>query len=68
MVSQKDDLLFKIFFQTKEEISDLIKFVMCALVSRVQMTFYIITKACTVPGNQCTHDKSDKKVSKLDDL
>ena len=30
---------------------------MCTLVSRVQMTFYILTKGHTVPGNQGTHDK-----------
>ena len=31
---------------------DLVKFVMCTLISRVNMTFYIYT----VPGNQDTHD------------
>ena len=28
------------------------------MVSRVQMAFYILTKGCTVPGNQSTHDKN----------
>ena len=40
-----------------EQISDLVKFVMCALVSRVHKTFYILRKGFTVPGNQGTHDK-----------
>ena len=35
----------------------IIKFVMCILMSRVHMTFYIPTKGYTVPGNQVTHDK-----------
>ena len=29
---------------------------MCTLVSRVQITFYILTKGYTVPGNQGTND------------
>ena len=36
---------------------DLIQFVMCARVSRVHMTFHILTKRYTVPGNQGTHEK-----------
>ena len=36
---------------------DLVKFVMCALVSMVHMTFYILTKGYIVFGNQGTHDK-----------
>ena len=36
---------------------DLVKFVLCILVSRVHMPFYILTKGYTVPGNQGTHDK-----------
>ena len=39
------------------KLSDLVKFVVCTLVSRVQMTFSILTKTWTVPGNQGTHDK-----------
>ena len=39
------------------EILDLVKFVMCTLVSRVHLTFYMITKGHTVPGNHGTHDK-----------
>ena len=44
------------------EFKDLVKFVMCNLVSRVSvhMAFYIHTKGYTVPGNQGTHDKLDK--------
>ena len=37
--------------------SDLVKFVMCTLVSRLHMTFYIITNGYPVPGNQGTHAK-----------
>ena len=33
----------------------MVKFVLCTLVSRVHMTFYILTKGDTVPGNQGTH-------------
>ena len=36
---------------------DLVKFVICTLASRVHMTFYILTKRYTVPGNQGIHDK-----------
>ena len=36
---------------------DLVKLVMCTLVSRVHMSFYILTKEYTVSGNQGTHDK-----------
>ena len=36
---------------------DLLKFVMCTLVSRVHITFYILKKEYTVPGNQVKHDK-----------
>ena len=36
---------------------DLINFVMCTLVSRVHMTFYILKKGYIVPGNQGTFDK-----------
>ena len=39
------------------ENSDLVKFVMCALVSRVHMMFYTLRKGYTVPGNQGIHDK-----------
>ena len=35
----------------------LIKFIMCTLVSRVHMKFYILTKWYTAPGIQGTHDK-----------
>ena len=31
---------------------DLVKFVMCALVSRVHMMFYTLRKGYTVPGKQ----------------
>ena len=36
--------------------TDLVKFIMCTLVSRVHMTFYILTKGCryTFPENQGT--------------
>ena len=40
---------------------DLVKFVMCTLDSWVHMTFYILRKGYTVPGNQGTHDKLDLK-------
>ena len=36
---------------------DLVKLGMCTLVSKVHMTFYILTKGYTVYGNQGTHDK-----------
>ena len=36
---------------------DLVKIVVCALVSRVHLTFYILTKGYMVPGNQGTQDK-----------
>ena len=36
---------------------DLVKFVMCTMVSRVHMTFDILTKGYIVPGNQGTYDK-----------
>ena len=36
---------------------DVIKFVMCTLVSRAHMTFYILTKWYTVPVNQGTYNK-----------
>ena len=39
------------------KLSDMVKFVMCNLVSRVHMTFYIITERWTVRGNQGTHYK-----------
>ena len=35
----------------------LVKFFMCALVSRVHMMFYVLIKKYTVPGNQGPHDK-----------
>ena len=40
-------------FSPREKLvcSDLVKFVMCSLVSRVHMTFYILTKGYTVPRN-----------------
>ena len=41
----------------KANVSDLVKFVICTLVSRVHMMFYILTKGYTVFGNQGTHDK-----------
>ena len=37
--------------------SDLVIFVMCTLVSRVHMTFHILTKGYIAPGNQGTYDK-----------
>ena len=40
-----------------EKIWDLVKLVMCTLVSRVHMTFCILTKGHTVPKNRGTHDK-----------
>ena len=40
-----------------EKLLDLVKFVMCTLVSRVYITFYILSKGYTVPENQCTHNK-----------
>ena len=36
---------------------DLVKFVMCALVSRVHMMFFTLRKGYTVPGNQGIHDE-----------
>ena len=36
---------------------ELVKFVMCILVSRVHMMFYILTKGYTIPGNRGKHDK-----------
>ena len=36
---------------------DLIKFVICTLVSRVHMASYALTKGFTVPGNQDTHNE-----------
>ena len=42
---------------TSKDKTDLVKFVMCFLVSRVHMTFYILTKGNTVPANQGTRDK-----------
>ena len=36
---------------------DLVNFVTCTLVSRVNITFYILTKGYTAPGNQGTYDK-----------
>ena len=39
------------------DLLDLVKFVMCTLVSRVYMTFYILTKGYTFPRNQGTYDK-----------
>ena len=39
------------------QFSDLVKFVMFALVSRVHMMFYILRKRYTVSRNQGTHDK-----------
>ena len=39
------------------EKSDMVKFVMCIPVSWAHMTFYILTKGYTFPGNQGTHDK-----------
>ena len=35
----------------------LVKYIMCAMVSRVHMKFYILTKGYIVPGNHGTHDK-----------
>ena len=40
-----------------KEKSDLVKFVMCTLVSRVHIPFYKLFKGYTVPGNQSAHDK-----------
>ena len=40
-----------------DEMLDLVKIVMCTLVSRVHMTFYMLIKGYTVPGFQGTHDK-----------
>ena len=39
------------------KVTELVKFVMCNMVSRVHMTFYILKKRHTVLGNQGTHDK-----------
>ena len=36
------------------KITELLKFVMCTLVSRVHMTFYVLIKGYTVPENQDT--------------
>ena len=44
----------------QSENSNLVKFVMCTLVSRKHMTFYVLTKVCTVPGNQGTHVKPNQ--------
>ena len=46
----------KSVFVTPESLR-IAKFVMCNLVSSVYMTFYILPKGCTVPGNQGTHEK-----------
>ena len=35
----------------------LVRLVMCTLVFRVHITFYILTKEDTDPGNQGTYDK-----------
>ena len=40
-----------------DKILDLVKFVMCTLVSRADMTFYILIKMHTVPEHKGTHDK-----------
>ena len=37
--------------------TDLVKFVMCTLISRVRMTFCMPKKGYTIPGNQVTHEK-----------
>ena len=39
---------------------DLVKFVICALVSRVHMMFYTLRKGYIAPGNQGIHDKLDQ--------
>ena len=49
------------FFQIHLKFSDLVKFFMCALVSRVHMTFYILIKMYTVLGNQGIHDELNQR-------
>ena len=39
------------------QLFDLLKFVMCTLVSWVHITIYVLAKGYTVPGNQSTHAK-----------
>ena len=36
---------------------DLVRYVICTLVSRIHMPFHILTEGYTFPGNQGTHDK-----------
>ena len=43
-----------------QEILILVKFVMCTLVSRVHMTFYIPTIGYTLSGNQGKYDELDQ--------
>ena len=53
---KKNNLLFQNKTkQFKVELSDLVKCVMCILETRVHMTFCLLTKEYTVPGNQDTH-------------
>ena len=44
-------------FKCLSKTLDLVKFALYILVSRVHMTFYLLTKAYTVPGNLGTYDK-----------
>ena len=46
-------LNFLLYFKLR----DLDKFLICTLETRVHVTFYILTKEYTVPGNQDAHDK-----------
>ena len=43
--------------EISEDLWDLVKFDMGTLVSRVHLTFYILTKGYMVSGNLGTHDK-----------
>ena len=49
-----------ILFEFLVQISDLVKFVMCALVSRVHIMFHKLTKGYIVPGNYSTHGRLNK--------
>ena len=55
-------LLNKDFLVRYLEYLDLVQFVMCTLVFRVHMTFYILTKGYMVPENQgiYIHDKPNQ--------
>ena len=49
--------IFRLLVEVIVILSDLVKFIMFTLISRVHMTFYILKKGYIVPGNQGTFDK-----------